>query len=70
MRPLSESLTIYISFHVLTPRTELMETDEMRHMIFRLVGIPLIVVGLKIIKYVENLVRISRQKSFRGPTYH
>ena len=59
--PLAASLTIYTAFHVLTTPTKLLHGDEFTHMCFCSVGIPLILGGLKIIKYVQYLVCIRRQ---------
>jgi len=62
---LAASEAVYVAFHVLALRTKLLHTDEVGHVSFRLVLIPRILGGLKIVKYVQYLVCIRRNTSFR-----
>ena len=49
-------------FNFFTLRTKLLHADELRHMFFCSVRIPIILRGLKIIKYILYIVRVSREK--------
>ena len=59
--PLPAYLTIYTVFHELTPRKQLLNADEFRHMCFCSIAIPLIMCIIEIINYVQYLVRVSSQ---------
>jgi len=48
-------------FNFLTSRTKMLHAYEIRHMFFCRVRMPLILRGLKIIKYMQYIVRVSRQ---------
>ena len=60
--PLFASFTIYTNvFHNFAPRLKFIQAHEVRYMSFCCVRIPLILGGLKIIKYIEFTVRVTRQ---------
>ena len=60
--PPAASFTIYTNVvHELTPRTKLLHANEIRYMCFCRVRIRLNLRGLKIIEYIQYIVRISRQ---------
>ena len=61
---LAASLAVYVVFHVLAPRTKLLHTDEVRHVCFRLVRIPRILGGRKIV--TRSLFEFAGKMSFRG----
>jgi len=51
----------------LTSRAKLLHTDKVRYMFFCRGGIRLVLCGIKIIKYIQHIVRVSWQNILQRP---